>query len=106
MSFHCSSSEYGLVTRGCSVVRRTFISKLNSTSPRSTARDGRRVPGPGRAGERDVALAGEQPGRGVEPDPARARQVDLGPGVQVGEVVVGAGRPVERHLTSGFSWIR
>ena len=50
----------------------------------------------GGGGERDVALAGEEAGGGVEADPAGAGQVDLGPGVQVGEVVVGAGRAVER----------
>ena len=44
----------------------------------------------GRAGERDVALAGEQPGGRVEADPAGARQVDLAPGVQIGEVDLGA----------------
>ena len=43
-------------------------------------------------GERDVALAGEQPRGRVQADPAGARQVDLGPGVQVGEVRRGAGR--------------
>ena len=47
-------------------------------------------------GERDVALAGQEAGGRVEADPAGAGQVDLGPGVQVGEVVVGAGRAVER----------
>ncbi len=47
------------------------------------------------ARERNVALAGEQARGGVEADPARTGQVHLGPGVQVGEVLVGAGRPVE-----------
>ncbi len=49
-----------------------------------------------RCGERNVALAGQQPGGRIEADPARARKIDLDPGVQIGEVVVGAGRPVER----------
>ncbi len=49
-----------------------------------------------RAGQRDVALAGQQPGSGIEPDPAGARQVDLGPGVEVREVLVGPRGPVER----------
>ncbi len=48
-------------------------------------------------GQRDVAFAGEEAGGGVEADPAGAGQVDLAPGVQVGEVVVGAGGAVERH---------
>ncbi|GJE58172.1 hypothetical protein MPOCJGCO_0251 [Methylobacterium trifolii] len=47
-----------------------------------------------RGGQRDVPLAAEQARRGVEPDPAGAGQVDLGPGVQVGEVGLGALRPV------------
>ncbi len=38
----------------------------------------------------------EQPRGRIEPDPAGARQVDLAPGVEIGEIVVGAGRPVER----------
>jgi hypothetical protein len=35
-----------------------------------------------------MALAGKQAGCRVEPDPARARQIDLGPGMQVGEILV------------------
>jgi hypothetical protein len=58
-----------------------------------------------RRGQRDVAFAGQQARGRVEPDPAGAGQIDLGPGVQVGEVVIGARRPVQR-LQSGFSWIR
>ena len=50
------------------------------------------------AGERDVALAGEESGRRVEPDPAGARHVHLRPGVQVGEVHIGSRRAVERFL--------
>ena len=38
------------------------------------------------ARQRDVALARQQPRRGVEADPARAGDVRLHPGVQVGEV--------------------
>ena len=49
-----------------------------------------------RRGERDVALAGEQAGGRIEADPAGAGQIDLAPGMQVGEIVVGAGRAVER----------
>jgi hypothetical protein len=51
-----------------------------------------------RAGERDVAFAGQQAGGGVEADPAGAGQVDLAPGVQVGEVDLGAAGAVERLL--------
>ena len=46
----------------------------------------------GRAGERDVALAREQARGGIEADPARPGQVHLGPGVQIDEVLLGAGR--------------
>ena len=49
-----------------------------------------------RGRERDVAFAGHEPERGVEPDPARTRQVDLGPRVQVGEVDIRAAGAVER----------
>ncbi len=51
-----------------------------------------------RAGEGDVALAREQPRGRVEPDPARAGDVGLAPRVQVGEVLVRAGGPVEGLL--------
>ena len=43
-----------------------------------------------------MAFAGEQARGRVEADPAGARQVDLAPGVQVGEVDLGAARAVER----------
>ena len=49
----------------------------------------------GRARERDVTLAGEQARGGVEPDPARARHVHFGPGVQIGEVLLRTGGAVE-----------
>ncbi|MCY1508738.1 hypothetical protein D9M68_430580 [compost metagenome] len=50
----------------------------------------------GRCGKRNVAFAGQEARGGVEPDPAGAGQVDLGPGMQVGKVVVGARGAVER----------
>ena len=50
----------------------------------------------GRTGQRDVALARQQPRSRVQADPAGARQVDLAPGVQVGEIDLGAARAVER----------
>ena len=55
--------------------------------------------------KRNVALARQQARRGIEADPTRAGQVDLGPGVQVGEILVGAGRP-SSAATSGLSWMR
>ena len=51
--------------------------------------------------QRDVALAGEQTRRRVQPDPARAGDVHLGPGVQIGEVGGRARRPVERLDVGG-----
>ncbi len=45
-----------------------------------------------RGGEGDVAFAGEQAGSGIQPDPARAGQINFGPGVEIGEVGFGAGR--------------
>jgi hypothetical protein len=43
-----------------------------------------------------VAFAGQQAGGRVQADPAGAGQVDLAPGVQVGEVDLGAAGAVER----------
>ena len=43
----------------------------------------------------NVAFAGHQAGGGVQADPARAGQVDLAPGMQVGEVDFGAARAVQ-----------
>ena len=50
----------------------------------------------GRAGDRDMAFAGHQTRGRIQPDPAGARQIDLAPGMQVGEIMGGALRPVER----------
>ncbi len=47
-------------------------------------------------GKRDMALPAQQSRRGIKPDPAGAGDIDLGPGVQVGEVLRRAGRPIER----------
>ena len=49
-----------------------------------------------RTRQRDVALASKQARGRVESDPAGARQVNLTPGMQIGEVVVGPRRAVER----------
>ena len=50
-------------------------------------RDRRRARGVRRRGQRDVALSRKQSRGRVEADPAGARQIDLRPGVQVGEVL-------------------
>ena len=50
------------------------------------AGDRRGGAGRGRGRERDMPLGGQQARGGVEPDPAGAGDVDLRPGVQVGEI--------------------
>lgn len=49
-----------------------------------------------RCGKRDMAFAGQQAGRRIEANPAGAGQIDLRPGMQVGEIDFGAGGAVER----------
>jgi hypothetical protein len=101
-----ASSENGLVIRGCSATRVTrHVEGEVDIGGRGHAGDRRRRAVVRRRGERDVALASQQPGRGVEADPPGAGEVDLRPGVQVGEVDLGARGPVER-LRSGLSWMR
>ena len=48
-----------------------------------------------RRGKRDVTFAGKQTRGRIKADPAGAGKIDLGPGVQIGEVMVRAGRAVE-----------
>ena len=60
------------------------------------AADRRGVLGIGGGGERDMALAGQEARSRVEPDPAGAGDIDLAPGVQVGEILFRARRAVER----------
>ncbi len=62
------------------------------------ARDRRRRLRVRRCRQRNVSLAREEPGGRVEAHPPRARQVDLGPGVEIGEVLRRAGGAVERLL--------
>ena len=70
------SSVYGLVTRGDSWMRRTDIAWSNATSHcLHAAGDRRGAGGLRRAGERNVAFAGEQARRRIEADPA-ARPAD------------------------------
>ena len=60
------------------------------------AGDRRGAAGVRRAGQRNMALAGKQPGCWVESDPAGARQVHLSPRVQIGKIGGGSGRSLER----------
>ena len=60
------------------------------------AGDRRGRAGRGRGGQGDVPLSCEKARSGVKPDPARARHVDLAPGVKVGEIRVRARWAVDR----------
>ena len=42
-----------------------------------------------------MSFAGEQARGRVETDPTRARQINFGPGVQIGEILFRTGRAVE-----------
>jgi hypothetical protein len=46
--------------------------------------------------DRQMTFAAKEARGGIEPDPAGAGQVHFGPGVQIGEVVLGAGGAFER----------
>ena len=59
------------------------------------ARDRRGVAIVRRRGERNMAFPREEARGWIEPDPAGARKIDLGPSVEVGEVAVGARRTVQ-----------
>ena len=65
------------------------------------AGDRRRGAGLGRAGQRNVAFARQQAGGGIESDPARARQIDFAPGMQVGEILLRPRRAIERFHVGG-----
>ncbi len=52
-------------------------------------------------GERDMAFAGQQPGRGIQTNPTRTRHINLRPGVQIGEVLFRAGRAVQGFNVGG-----
>ena len=56
--------------------------------------------------QRNVPLAREQSRSRIQPDPARARQIHFGPGVQIGEVAVPRPPAPSSDLMSGFNWIR
>ena len=79
---------------------RHLVVKLDLALVHRTA-DRRRAARRRRAGHRNMAFAGHQSRSRVETDPARAGQEDLAPGVQVGEIDLGATGAVER-LDVGF----
>ena len=93
---HCASL-YGRVTRGDSSTRLTSIWCSNATSHLSTAPlTGAALPGSGEQASGIWPFAGKQAGGRVQANPAGAGQVDLAPGVQVGEVGFGAAGAVQR----------
>jgi hypothetical protein len=47
-----------------------------------------------------MAFASKQTRGRIEPDPTGARQIDLGPGMQVGKILRRARRPLEGPLIS------
>src|ERR1700758_5214370 len=49
-----------------------------------------------RGGDGDMPFAGGHARSGVKADPPRTGQIDLGPGVQVGEIVCHLDGPVDR----------
>ena len=49
-----------------------------------------------RGGDGNVPLAGQHARGDVEADPARAGKVDLGPGVQIGKIVLDLARAFDR----------
>ena len=91
--------------RGFSAMRATLISNEKSTFGRLDAAGDRRGGAVvRRRGERHMALAAQQAGRRIEPDPAGAGQIDLGPGVQIGEIASAPAGPSSAFM-SGLSWI-
>ena len=61
-----------------------------------SARDRRGTRVIGGAGERYVPFSGKQSRGRIEADPPGTGDIDFSPCMQVGEILVGAGRPVER----------
>ena len=59
---------------------------------------GGRGSGLGRAAQGDVPLAGQQARGRIETDPPRPWQIDLAPGVEIGEVHLGPARSIQRLL--------
>ena len=72
------------------IVRERDLTWFNKTADRGSRAKVRR------RGDREVALPAQKSGRRVEPDPARAGQVDLGPSMQVAEVELSTGGAFER----------
>ncbi len=85
------------MTRGASQMRSTRMTCSNSTSESSTIPEmGAAEEGLRGARQRNMALAGQQAGCRVEADPTGTGQIDLAPGMQIREVMIGARRTIER----------
>ena len=65
------------------------------------ADDRRRIARIGSARKRNMTFAGEQSRSWIEADPARAREIHFGPGVQIGEIALRPGWTLERLLIRG-----
>jgi hypothetical protein len=77
----------GLVMRGCSEPASPHVEgEVDIGEARNSRRYRRGVAEVRRGGQRNMALAGQQARGRVEADPAGAGNVDLAPGMQVGEV--------------------
>jgi len=50
----------------------------------------------GRAGQRDMAFAGQQAGGRIKADPAGAGEIDFAPGVQIRKILLGTARAIQR----------
>src|SRR4051812_34279031 len=59
------------------------------------AADGGGVRRKGAAGEWDMTLAREKTRRRVQSDPTSARKINFTPGMQIGEILLRAGRAIE-----------
>ena len=64
---------------------------------RGKAGDWRRITIMRRCCQRHMAFAGQQARGGVKANPASAGQIDFRPGMQIGEIVVGASRAIQRY---------
>ncbi len=72
-----------------------FFRLFRGTQGQEGAGNGSGIDGIGGAGQGNVSLAGQQSGCGVQADPAGAGNVDLRPGMQVGEILGRSYRTIE-----------
>src|SRR6185436_17827447 len=68
---------------------RHFVMKLDFAYADTAGNWGRRRR-IGSGGQREMTFGGEQAGGGIESNPACTREIDLGPGMKVGEILRGS----------------